>query len=250
MIPPTDWLAIDWALAVVVAWIIIGAIGVVRLHDFFTVARVLFPLGAIASLGLAAAGAAGLSAGAQTAVLPLGLPGLPFHLRLDELSAFFLLLLGSASAGISAFAAGYFRMGEGTPPGLLCLQYHLFLSAMAMVMLADDAYVFMVMWELMALASFFLVTANHVIPAIRRAGYLYLLVAMSEQSRFCWPLVSCRPTRATTRSPTCARRRYRRFGLRWRSCSRCSGSAPRPASCRCMSGCPRPILRRHRQYRP
>ena len=48
---------------------------------------------------------------------------------------------------------------------------------MAMVLLADDAYVFMVMWELMALASFFLVTANHNIPAIRRAGYLYLLVA-------------------------------------------------------------------------
>ena len=46
-----------------------------------------------------------------------------------------------------------------------------------MVMLADDAYVFMVMWELMALSSFFLVTANHLIPEIRRAGYLYLLVA-------------------------------------------------------------------------
>jgi formate hydrogenlyase subunit 3/multisubunit Na+/H+ antiporter MnhD subunit len=46
-----------------------------------------------------------------------------------------------------------------------------------MVMLADDAYAFMVMWELMALSSFFLVTANHTIPDIRRAGYLYLLVA-------------------------------------------------------------------------
>ena len=113
----------------------------------------------------------------ETAVLPLGLPGLPFHLRLDPLSAFFLLVLGSASAGVSAFASGYFRKGEGTPPGLLCLLYHLFLASMAMVLLADDAYVFMVMWELMALSSFFLVTANHVIPEIRRAGYLYLLIA-------------------------------------------------------------------------
>ena len=42
---------------------------------------------------------------------------------------------------------------------------------------ADDAYAFMVMWETMALSSFFLVTANHRIPEIRRAGYLYLLVA-------------------------------------------------------------------------
>src|SRR5690606_30216046 len=114
---------------------------------------------------------------AQTAVLPIGLPGLPFHLRLDALSAFFLLVIGASAAGVSAFAAGYFRRGEGTPPGLLCLQYHVFLASMAMVVLADDAYAFMVMWETMALSSCFLVTANHRIPEIRRAGYIYLLVA-------------------------------------------------------------------------
>src|SRR3546814_5869545 len=35
----------------------------------------------------------------------------------------------------------------------------------------------MVMWETMAMSSFFLVTANHRIAGIRRAGYLYLLIA-------------------------------------------------------------------------
>ncbi|TMH09118.1 MAG: hydrogenase 4 subunit B, partial [Betaproteobacteria bacterium] len=54
---------------------------------------------------------------------------------------------------------------------------HVFLASMVGVVLADDAYAFMVMWETMALSSFFLVTANHRIPEIRRAGYLYLLVA-------------------------------------------------------------------------
>lgn len=170
-------LAIDWVLVVVAVWLALGALGIVFLRSFGVVAKLLFPFGAAAALALAVAAAQALDGGVQTAVLPLGLPGLPFHLRLDALSAFFLMLLGAASAGVSAFAAGYFRKGEGTPPGLLCLQYHLFLAGMAMVMLADDAYVFMVMWELMALASFFLVTANHLIPAIRRAGYLYLLVA-------------------------------------------------------------------------
>ena len=48
---------------------------------------------------------------------------------------------------------------------------------MALVLLADDAYAFMVRWETMALSSFFLVTTNHRIPEIQRAGYLYLLVA-------------------------------------------------------------------------
>jgi len=48
---------------------------------------------------------------------------------------------------------------------------------MAMVVLADDAYAFMVSWESMALSSFFLVTANHRVASVRQAGYLYLLIA-------------------------------------------------------------------------
>src|SRR5207244_728361 len=38
-------------------------------------------------------------------------------------------------------------------------------------------YVFMVAWEAMALASYFLVTTEHRIPEIRRAGFLYLVIA-------------------------------------------------------------------------
>ena len=108
----------------------------------------------------------------------IGLPGLPFHLRLDALSAFFLVRAGRRERRASRSSPrGYFREGEGTPPGLMCLEYHVFLASMALVLLADDAYAFMVSWETMALSSFFLVTTNHRIPEIRRAGYLYLLIA-------------------------------------------------------------------------
>ena len=62
---------------------------------------------------------------------------------------------GAAGAAISLFSAGYFRASEGTAPGLLCLQYHVFLASMAFVILADDAYLFMVAWETMALSSYF-----------------------------------------------------------------------------------------------
>src|SRR5665213_330558 len=48
---------------------------------------------------------------------------------------------------------------------------------MALVLLDDDDDAFMVCWELMALSSFFLVTTNHRIEEIQRAGYLYLLIA-------------------------------------------------------------------------
>ena len=170
-------LAIDGVLLVVAGWLSIGIAGIARLRSTRLVAHVLFPLSALLSVALAALGIGALPGTPDVAVLAIGLPGLPFHLRLDALSAFFLAILGLAGAGISIFAAGYFRVGEGTPPGLMCLQYHLFLAAMALVLLADDAYAFMVSWELMALSSYFLVTTNHRMPEIQRAGFLYLLIA-------------------------------------------------------------------------
>jgi hydrogenase-4 component B len=174
---PAGWLHLDWVLIVVGAWLVVGAVGVLALRRLDWVAKVLFPVGGAFALVLFGVALSALFATPEVAVLPLGLPGLPFHLRLDALAAFFLMVIGAASAGVSAFAAGYFRKGEGTPPGLLCLEYHLFLASMAMVVLADDAYAFMVMWETMALSSFFLVIANHRLAEIRQAGYLYLLVA-------------------------------------------------------------------------
>jgi hydrogenase-4 component B len=174
---PARWLALDWVLVVAAGWLLIGVLGLFALTNFRWVAKVLFPAGGAIALLLAGIAAWAMFSAPETAVLPLGLPGLPFHFRLDPLAAFFLMVIGATSAGVSAFAAGYFRKGEGTPPGLLCLEYHLFLASMALIVLADDAYAFMVMWETMALSSFFLVTANHRIAEIRRAGYLYLLVA-------------------------------------------------------------------------
>ncbi len=173
-----NMMAIDWVLWIIGAWIALGLLGVVALHKFALVARVFFPLGAVGGLILAYAAARALVSGrVESKQLALGLPSLPFHLRLDALSAFFLVIIGLASFGISIFAAGYFRNGEGTAPGLLCLEFHFFLASMALVLLADDAYSFMVAWESMALTSYFLVTANHRLPKIRAAGFLYLLIA-------------------------------------------------------------------------
>jgi formate hydrogenlyase subunit 3/multisubunit Na+/H+ antiporter MnhD subunit len=155
---------------------VIGAAGLARARALPLV-RTLFPLGALVGLFIAAVALLALGRPPEVAVLPLGLPDLPFHWRVDALSAFFLILLGLASAAVSLFSAGYFRSGEGTPPGLLCFQYHAFLAAMALVLVADDAYMFMVAWETMALASFFLVTTDHRIAQIRQAGFLYLLIA-------------------------------------------------------------------------
>jgi hydrogenase-4 component B len=164
-------------LLLLTAWGMVGLAGLVRPFSIAFVGRTLFPLGALFGAALAVAAAASLDRPTQQLVLAIGLPDLPVHLRLDGLSGVFLILLGATSAGISIFAAGYFRRGEGTSPGLLCLQYHLFLASMGFVFLADDAYAFMLAWETMALSSYFLVTTQHRIPEIRQAGFLYLLMA-------------------------------------------------------------------------
>ena len=106
-------LAIDAAMVVIAAWIAIGLAGVAAIRSFRVVAFVLFPASAALSIALAAVGLAALPAAPEVAILAIGLPDLPFHLRLDPLSAFVLVILGLASAGISVFAGGYFREGEG-----------------------------------------------------------------------------------------------------------------------------------------
>ena len=168
---------LDVIAGIVLYWLALGIAGLVRPQHLGFVSRVLFPLSVAGSAVLTVAALAAMVHEPDAAVLPLGLPDLPFHLRLDALSAFFIALLGFAVTGISLFSTGYFRHGQGTAPGLLCLQYHLFLGAMVLVLLADDAYLFMVAWETMALSSYFLVTASHRIPEIRSAGFLYLLLA-------------------------------------------------------------------------
>ncbi|GLU31384.1 hydrogenase 4 subunit B [Trinickia caryophylli] len=164
-------------LLVVAAWLVIGTLGFGVLHRTRLVAHGLFPLGALGGLLLGAAGLAGLFAEPSTAVLPIGLPGLPFHLRVDRLSGYFLFVLGLVSTGIGAFSAGYFRKGEGAAPGLICFEYHVCLASIALVLVADDAYVFMVAWEALTLSATFLVMTNHRIGEIRRAGYLYFLIS-------------------------------------------------------------------------
>ncbi|HTY99416.1 MAG TPA: hydrogenase 4 subunit B, partial [Rhodocyclaceae bacterium] len=170
-------LPIDTLLIAACSWLAVGVAGLAAPRRLRFISKTLFPLGALVGVlvGLTALGS--LGGRTQVAELVIGLPDLPFHLRLDNLTAVFALLLGFTAAGISIFAAGYFRQGEGTAPGLLCFEYHLFLAAMLMVLLADDGYAFMVAWETMALASFFLVTTDHRHAEIRRAGFLYLLIA-------------------------------------------------------------------------
>ncbi len=165
------------AVAVGVIWLVVAALSLVPAGNAIFARRVAFALGALAGLALSVFGLEAIWSVPLRITLPLGLPDLPFHLRVDPLAGFFLLLLGAVSAGISCYAAGYFAGETRGRLALIAAQYHVFLASMAFVVLADDAYLFMVAWETMALSSYFLVTTDHHQPEIRRAGFLYLLIA-------------------------------------------------------------------------
>ena len=117
----------------------------------------------------------------STDQLALGLPWLKWHLRMDPLSGFFFSLVGVLVLAISLYAPGYLRefthQGHRQALSVLGLFTGLFIFGMLLVLLADDAFVFMISWELMSVSSYFLVAYQHEHAANRRAAFLYLLMA-------------------------------------------------------------------------
>jgi hydrogenase-4 component B len=111
----------------------------------------------------------------ETAVLPLGLPWIGAHFRIDALSAFFLMVVGLAGTLISLFAVGYGRHDD--EPGRVLPFYPAFLAGMTLVLIAADAFSFLLSWELMSLASWLLVLATHREAETRDAAFLYLVMA-------------------------------------------------------------------------
>ncbi len=107
--------------------------------------------------------------------LPLGLPWLGAYFRLDALSAFFLIVVDLGGAIASLYALGYGQ--HETSPERVLPFYVAFLAAMNLVVLADDAFTFLLNWEFMSLSSWALVMAHHRQEGNAKAGYVYLLMA-------------------------------------------------------------------------
>jgi hydrogenase-4 component B len=138
-----------------------------------------FSLTTFASLAAVASGAWALLSNVPLQVIvPLGLPDLPFHLRLDVLSGFFLVIVGLLSTFVSIYSIGYVKGYLGHRPiTSLVVFYSIFLVGMQLVVLADDALFFLIAWELMAASSYFLVLFEDEYVENRRAAFLYLVVA-------------------------------------------------------------------------
>jgi len=111
----------------------------------------------------------------SSATLPLGLPWLGAHFRVDALAAFFLIVVNLGSAAASLYGLGYGRH-ESAPHRVLPF-FPVFLAGMNLVVLADDAFTFLLSWEFMSLSSWALVMAHHRVGENVRAAYVYLIMA-------------------------------------------------------------------------
>jgi formate hydrogenlyase subunit 3/multisubunit Na+/H+ antiporter MnhD subunit len=139
--------------------------------------RIVYGMSLATSLALLIAGTMHLigSKESVSATLPLGVPWQGAHFRVDALSAFFLVVVNVGVAGATLFALGYGRH-EPAPQRVLPF-YPMFLAGMNIVVLADDAFTFLISWEFMSLTSWALVIAHHRASDNLRAGYVYLTMA-------------------------------------------------------------------------
>ena len=108
--------------------------------------------------------------------LPIGIPWMPVALRLDSLSAWFLIVVNLAGLAASVYGKGYGTHVD--EPRRVLPFFPAFLAGMNLVLVADDAFSFLLAWEFMSVSSWLLVLANHRQPGNARAGLIYLVMAV------------------------------------------------------------------------
>ncbi len=137
-----------------------------------------FGVAALSSLlGCTVSAAVMLSGTTLDVNLPRVLPFGDLSLHLDSLSAFFLLVISIVGTFVSLYSPGYASSAAGSEKtGLLAFLYNLFLLSMAGVVIAGDAVLFLILWEVMSLTTFFLIVFEKESTASRRAGFLYVIM--------------------------------------------------------------------------
>ncbi|MBI4634190.1 MAG: hypothetical protein HY742_09910 [Deltaproteobacteria bacterium] len=101
-----------------------------------------------------------------------------FFLKLDPLSAFFLLPIFVLS-GLAAIYGREYMMAYRDKKwlGLSWFFFNLLLVSMAFVCLAHNTVLFLISWEVMALSSFFLVAFEYEKEAVRKASWIYMVAS-------------------------------------------------------------------------
>jgi len=121
----------------------------------------------------------GLLSGADVAWnLPSGIPYISCSIRLDSMALFFLLTLSILAASVAVYSVGYLKHGAaGKNPALSSALLNLLLASLTLVFGASDVVFFLIAWEGMVVAAYFLVVTNHESGEARQGGLLYILMS-------------------------------------------------------------------------
>lgn len=114
----------------------------------------------------------GQSAGSFQLTLPLG----PATLQLDAVSAFFslpVLLIGT----LASFYAAVTTNHEKRESGGYWFFFNLLVASMLLLLCSANAVLFLMAWEIMSIAAFFLITHRDEISSARNAGWRFLVAS-------------------------------------------------------------------------
>lgn len=101
-----------------------------------------------------------------------------FSLYMDALASYFLLTVLGLCAVAACFGGKYLLAHRGSKSlGAAWFFFNLLAASMVMVILARNAVLFLVAWEIMSLASFFLVTFENHKAEVRQAGWTYMVAS-------------------------------------------------------------------------
>jgi len=109
---------------------------------------------------------------------PWSIPGGTFHLAMDGLSAAFLMSVFLLSGLGALYGLSYWAQTEHPGNGgKLRFFYGVMAAAMALLLVARNGILFLMAWEVMALAGFFLISTEQEKSEVQEAGWVYLVAA-------------------------------------------------------------------------
>jgi len=156
-----------------------GSLGALLFKKNDEIANIVGNVFAIAGsfFGLILSGSTLLSGTATTLDQPSTFPMLNFTFSFDPLSTFFMFIISLISLVCSIYAIGYVsHYYKKYSIGVLGFFYNLFILSMILVATAHNALLFLIVWELMSLASYFLVIYERREATNIKAGSLYFMM--------------------------------------------------------------------------
>ncbi len=143
-------------------------------HALLLVILLAYPAGALADVAL---GTLGLGGGVTPTVSASFLPLTGFALRVDGLSAFFLIVIGIVGGASAVYGFGYSAAYEGRYSlRLLGAMLNVLLLSLSVQVMADNALTFLLAWEAVSLSAYMMVLTEHDRPDAVRAARWYIAV--------------------------------------------------------------------------